>query len=254
MVFQSRFGKAAGAYHAYRPGYSPAMFERILAALRTEQRERAMDLGAGSGQATRALVKEFPEVIAVEPEPLMAAKLREAVPRAIVRVMTAEECEQAASSVDLVLIATALHWMDVPHVIANVERWLKRGGVLAVCGGGLPRMPDPVWMVVKQDLVQRWDEFRDARLKRKEFPESILRVAKDLRMVEETTHSHMIPMTADEFAGFWRSTSYGSAYGRTLGEVEEQYWQGLEERIGTAWPEERIPIDFKVWLIVMRKE
>jgi SAM-dependent methyltransferase len=254
MPFQSRFGKAALAYCTYRPGYSPELYEHILAALPAGARGRAMDLGAGTGQATRELAALFAEVIAVEPDPLMAEKLKEVEPRAIVRVTTAEECEQEPSSVDMVMAATALHWMDVPRAIENAERWLKPRGVLAICGGGLPRMPNAVWAVVKRDLLELWDAFRDPRLKRKDFPESIVRVAKELEIVEEASISQMIEMTAHDFAGFWRSTSYASAYGRTLGHDEEQYWRGLEERIHVAWPGEQIPIDFKIWLIVMRKE
>jgi trans-aconitate methyltransferase len=253
MAFQSRFGKAADAYCTYRPEYPPTLYERILAALPPNQRERAMDLGAGTGKSTHALMEHFAEVIAVEPDPLMAEKLRQAEPRAIVQIATAEECGQEPASVDAILIATALHWMDVPRVIANVERWLRPRGVLAVCGGGLPRMPDPVWTVVRREFVERWENYRDLRLKRREFPESILEAARELRIAEETALSHIVPLTAREFAGFWRSTSYGSAYARTLGD-EESYWHALEEDLRAAWPEEKIPIDFKLWLFVLRRE
>lgn len=84
MPFEPRFGKAAEAYSNFRPEYPPEMFARILAALPSGRRERAMDVGAGTGKATRLLAEQFAEVIAVEPDPLMAEKLREEEPRAIV--------------------------------------------------------------------------------------------------------------------------------------------------------------------------
>ncbi|MGH9730600.1 MAG: class I SAM-dependent methyltransferase [Candidatus Acidiferrales bacterium] len=71
-----------------------------------------MDLGAGTGKSTRALIPHFREVIAVEPDPGMAAKLAEEIPQAIVRNATVEACVQPGTSVDLITIANALHSLD----------------------------------------------------------------------------------------------------------------------------------------------
>lgn len=67
MSFQSRFGQAANAYNTFRPDYPPELFARILAAVDPARRNRAMDLGAGTGKATRDLVEHFREVIALSP-------------------------------------------------------------------------------------------------------------------------------------------------------------------------------------------
>jgi len=60
-------------------------------------------------------------------------------------------------------------------------------------------------------------------------------------------------MTPTEFGGFWRSTSYGGAYGRTLADPEA-YWKDLESRFRAAWKEDKIPVDFKPYLLTALKE
>ncbi|MGD0957863.1 MAG: hypothetical protein ABR953_13690 [Candidatus Acidiferrales bacterium] len=70
--FQSRFGQAVDAYVAFCPEYPHELFERILAAVSLDHRDRAMDLGAATGKSARALLDHFSEVVAVEPDALMA--------------------------------------------------------------------------------------------------------------------------------------------------------------------------------------
>jgi trans-aconitate methyltransferase len=252
-VFRSRFGQAADPYVAFRPEYPAEIFERILGAVGAERRERFMDLGAGTGKSTRALRAHFAETIAVEPDAAMAEKLSRDNPGAIVRVLTAEECEQETASVDLVAIAAALYWMDAPRVMANVLKWLRVGGVVALWAGGVPLAPEAAHAVTSQEFADRWNRFRDSRLDLAETPEHARRAASALAIVEEHVVSNLVWLTPHDFVGFWRSTSYGSAYARELA-VPEAYWRGLETRYSHAWPKGKIPVDFRSWLLLARKD
>ena len=117
MSFESRFGQAADAYQTFRPDYPEEIFRRILGWIPAGKRNCAIDLGAGTGKASRELVKSFREVIAIEPDPLMVEKLREAAPGATITQITAEEYEREPSSADLINFAQSLHWMDIPRVL-----------------------------------------------------------------------------------------------------------------------------------------
>jgi len=254
MQFEARFGPAADAYAAFRPDYSSEIYDHILAVLPPDRRRVALDLGAGTGRATRALLQHFARVIAVEPDPQMVEKLRAFAPEAEIYAAKAEDFVCPASSVDLVNIATALHWMDVDRVMENVTHWLHPAGILAVFGSDFPRTPPPVHEIIREEFRSHWDQFRHERLRRKEFPHSIIRAAPGLDVFEESTISHVVPMTAHEYAGFCRSTSYGSAYGRSLAGGEEEYWQDLESRFRNAWREEKIPVDSRFYLFLARKK
>lgn len=253
MSFEPRFGQAADVYATFRPDYPEEILEHILAQLPANRRNCAVDLGAGTGKATHTLTPHFARVIAVEPDPLMAAKLREAQPQAIVRESTAEEFDSPEASADLVNIAQALHWMDTQRVLSSVVRWLRPGGVLAVYGFGLPKAPEPLRGIVHGEFEANWNAFRDGRLRRRDFPQSAVREATGMRVVEDTTVNSTRYMTPSEFAGFWRSTSYGSAYGRSLGDPEA-YWRGLESRFREAWSEDKIPVAFDPYFLLARKE
>jgi SAM-dependent methyltransferase len=253
MSFEPRFGQAADAYAIFRPDYPQEILERILAQLAADRRNCAIDLGAGTGKATQMLTPRFARVIAVEPDPLMAAKLREAEPQVNVCESTAEEFDFPEGGADLVNIAQALHWMDTQRVLGNVARWLRPGGVLAVYGFGLPKAPEPLRGIVHGEFEVNWNAFRDSRLRQRDFPQSAVREAAGMRIVEDTTVNSTRYLTAGEFAGFWRSTSYGSAYGRSLGDSEE-YWRGLESRFREAWSEDKIPVAFNPYFLLARKE
>src|ERR1700746_1913398 len=136
MSFESRFGQAADVYQTFRPDYPGEIFRRILEWIPADRRNCAIDLGAGPGKASRETARSFREVIAIEPDPLMVEKLREAALQAAIIQITAEEYERQASSADLINFAQALHWMDIPRVLEKCIRWVRNDGILAVYGFG----------------------------------------------------------------------------------------------------------------------
>lgn len=251
-TFHPRFGHAAEEFQRYRPDYPPQLFERILAAVAADRCERAIDLGAGTGKSTGALVPHFREVIAVEPDPGMAAKLKEEIPAAIVCTVTAEDCSQAPASVDLVTIGNALHWMDAPRVFSNVHFWLCPGGVLAVYDRPLPKVTPSIDAITLAELRGPWKPHRDPRLKRDRAWEEQVRSAPGFQIVEDTKFPYIVPMSPRDYVGFWRSTSYGSAYARTLAEPEA-YWRDLESRFARAGVAAQLPVDLSPALILARK-
>jgi len=259
MTFEPRFGSAANDYESFRPDYPPELFAKILDAVPSSRRNRAMDLGAGTGKVTRVLAEHFAEVIAVEPDPLMSAKLREAVPRAIVRNAEAESFVQPPSSVDLITIASALHWMDAGRVIANAESCLRPEGILAVCGGRFPRTPPPIREVIRHEFDERWNQFRDSRLNSvnssesaRAFLETLGACLGSLVVLDDAKIPHTLNLSPAGLAGFCRSTSFGAAYSRSLSDPDS-YWRGLEDRFRRAWPGETFPVDFSVWLLLAKK-
>ncbi len=251
--FSPLFGQAAGAYVAGRPEYPSELFDRILAAVPIQRRQRAMDLGAGTGKSTAPLLPHFREVIAVEPDVRMAEKLRACAPEAEVHVATAEDAAQEPESVDLITIATALHWMDIPRVMDRIAVWLRAGGVLAVSGGKFPGTPEPVAAVARREFSEHWNAHCDPRLRLTETSEHAVRAAREFRLLEDALIAHVAELTPRELAGFCRSTSYGAAYARSLADPEA-YWRELEMRFQKAWNQNRISVDFSPWLLLARKE
>lgn len=122
-------------YDRLRPGYPPAALEAMLAALADAPAPlRAVDLGAGTGKLSWALVERGFEVTAVDTSAAMleTARRRGARGALATRVAPAEATGLPAASAELVTVAQAWHWFDAEAASAEVLRLLAPGGVLAL--------------------------------------------------------------------------------------------------------------------------
>jgi SAM-dependent methyltransferase len=142
--FKDHFSSASDRYAAYRPDYPAALFA-WLAGLSphsgtSAERNTAWDCATGSGQAALGLVPHFRHVVASDAS---AEQIGHAVshPRIDYRVAPAEASGLADHSVDLVTVAQAAHWFDLPAFYAEVARVLKPGGALALWGYGRMVLP-----------------------------------------------------------------------------------------------------------------
>jgi SAM-dependent methyltransferase len=139
--FKDHFSGQAATYAAYRPTYPLRLFAWLASVV--PRRQLAWDAGTGSGQAAAGLADHFERVIATDAS---AAQLAHATahPRVEYRVATAEASGLAPGSIDLVTVAQALHWFDIPGFFAEARRVLAPDGVLAVWCYGDPRLDHPV--------------------------------------------------------------------------------------------------------------
>ncbi len=126
------FEALADEYAAARPPYPSALWDAVreLGVLRPGR--RALDLGAGTGQATGPLLAAGLEVTAVEPGPRLAEQLRMRHPEATVVVDRAEDVELPPASFDLAVVATAIHWMDLGILLPKLRQALAADGYLLV--------------------------------------------------------------------------------------------------------------------------
>ena len=103
------FGAMAGAYERFRPGYPAELFDLVMTYAAQPVRT-ALEIGAGTGKATRLFAERGVTVTATEPDGAMLAELRKHVPANVKTVQAAFEDLQAGESYGLVYAAAALHW------------------------------------------------------------------------------------------------------------------------------------------------
>lgn len=126
------FGAAADDYQATRPDYPFEAVAWMLERMPHESR-RVADVGAGTGKLTRVLT-ESPdaEVIAIDPDPMMLAKLTESVPGVPTFIGTAEQLPIPDASLDAVVLGQAWHWVDPVAASAEIGRVVAPGGALGL--------------------------------------------------------------------------------------------------------------------------
>ncbi len=130
------FDTAAELYEQSRPGYPPQLFDDLAVLLGAAARPvRALEIGAGTGQATRGLLARGWGVVALEPgRELARVAHRVLAGRGDVEIVgsTFEQWRGDDASFDLVLAATSWHWLDPTIAYAKAARLLRSGGTLAV--------------------------------------------------------------------------------------------------------------------------
>ncbi|GGF36657.1 putative methyltransferase [Marmoricola endophyticus] len=125
------FGPVAERYERFRPGYGEDVVDLLLA----RGPRSAIEVGAGTGKATRAVAGRGIAVLAVEPDPAMAAVLRRTTWGLPVSVEESTFEQLSAEPVDLVYAAAAFHWTDPDTRWTRAAQLLVPGGVFACLGG-----------------------------------------------------------------------------------------------------------------------
>jgi SAM-dependent methyltransferase len=126
------FGRAAREYELGRPEWPAELLDRIIADLGMRPDAAVLDLGAGTGKLTRALVPRFERVVGVEPDDAMRELLEEVVPGAESRAGSAEAIPLGEAEVDAVFSAEAFHWFASFETLGEIVRVLRPGGGLIV--------------------------------------------------------------------------------------------------------------------------
>ncbi|MEX2612341.1 MAG: class I SAM-dependent methyltransferase [Gaiellaceae bacterium] len=122
------FSEVAGAYERGRPSYP----EKAVRWLAGDEPCDVVDLGAGTGKLTRALVALGHRVTAIEPLPEMLELLPAAAPGAGAILGNAEVIPLPDAIADVVTCAQSFHWFDHPVALPEIARVLRPGGRLAL--------------------------------------------------------------------------------------------------------------------------
>jgi SAM-dependent methyltransferase len=135
----------ADVYDRYRPSPPREVLDVLTVVARVERPRLVVDLGCGTGLATRAWAERGDEVVGVEPNPKMIERARKATEQPNVRYVEAYGAETRLPDgrADLVTSFQSFHWMEPQPVLAEAARLLRDGGVFAACDYDVPPFVEP---------------------------------------------------------------------------------------------------------------
>ncbi|GAA1060870.1 class I SAM-dependent methyltransferase [Agromyces bracchium] len=145
------FGAVASVYGSARPGYTLEAVEWLVG-----DAGRVLDLGAGTGRLTEALIALDRDVVAVDPVEEMLDELEIRVP-GVPRILgTAEDLPVEDASFDAVVAGQAWHWFLRERAVPEIARVLRRGGVLGLAWNRRDASPD--WLRAAGEIMHEQED------------------------------------------------------------------------------------------------
>jgi len=147
VSFKDHFSKQAADYAKFRPRYPQKLFDYLGSI--APSRQFAWDCGTGNGQAAVGLASVFDRVIATDASEKQIANAQS---RKLVdyRVASAENSGIESETLDLIMVAQALHWFDLGRFYAEARRVLKPDGILGASAYNLLRVEQVIDEVVNR--------------------------------------------------------------------------------------------------------
>ncbi len=188
-VAASGFSSDPWRYERGRPGYPPEAVRFILDQIPNGAGDLVLDVGAGTGKLTRALMASEATVVAVDPVREMVRLIPGFAPKVPVVVAVAERLPVQAGSVAAVTAAQAFHWFDADRAWAEFARVLRPGGTVALAWNARLReveWVDRIWSVM--DRIEKTAPWRDHD-RPERFPPH-----PDFSGVKQTSFRHTVAM------------------------------------------------------------
>jgi len=129
------FDKVAGFYDEYRPDYPQELVDCTIALSRLPEGGSILEIGSGTGKATRMFARRGYAIHCIEPGgnlAAVAARNLQDYPRVSLEISRFEEWPERPAAFDLVMSAQAFHWVPGEIGYPKAARSLKPGGSLAL--------------------------------------------------------------------------------------------------------------------------
>jgi SAM-dependent methyltransferase len=154
------FNEVPELYDRVRPTYPDELFADLVAITGMDECASVLEVGCGTGQATRPLAAFGCSVTAVEPGAGLAALARQRLAtfrNVEVETSTFEEWEERGRRFDVLVAASAWHWVDPSTCWRRAHDVLNPGGWMALLGNVVVRRPgDPEVYAETADLHGRY--------------------------------------------------------------------------------------------------
>lgn len=219
---RNQFGLLSNDYAKFRRGYPDEVFEIIKNKIKNNK--TALDVGCGTGIATKEIAKFCESVIGTDKEEGMLEQAREYAPNCKFILAPAEKLPFEDSSFDLLVVAQAFHWFDQKEALAEFKRVINPNGLIVIfrkCSkDGQKILPGFVW-----DVLSNYIYLNEGLKNQDDF--SYLNNS-DLKSCELLKLEYVDTYTVEEYLGFLRTHS---TYNLIPDDKKSQYMNELAKKL-----------------------
>jgi SAM-dependent methyltransferase len=140
----SVFNEVPELYDRVRPTYPAELFADLVAVTGIGERSSVLEVGPGTGQATRSLAELGCPITAVERGEEMAALARRRLstfPNVEVETSSFEDWDDRGRRFDVLVAAASWHWVDPSIGWRRAREVLRPGSWMALLGNVVVRLP-----------------------------------------------------------------------------------------------------------------
>ncbi|EGG23255.1 hypothetical protein DFA_05387 [Cavenderia fasciculata] len=229
--FVDHFGAAGAQYRSFRPSYPIELYDIIKEYTKEQPKKLAFDVACGNGQATVQIAEFFDKVIGFEPSDGQFKNCIQA-PNVEYRVSPAEDIDwKENESVDLITVATAVHWFNLPVFYKECQRLLKSNGSLIIWTYGFFKIlgnenaEEINKTMGTKTLAEYWAPAN------KIVAEKYVNIHPPFSQVERKEITFKVDVTLDQVVGHYQTWSAYSKYLKTneciLPKIREQLLQAF---------------------------
>ncbi len=132
---RATFDEDAERYNRFRPQYPDELLSTLIAETKTTPVSTLLEIGPGTGQATKPFAKLGADITGIELGVELANKARTELrqyPNVHIITSSFEDVDLPDSNYDLIFSATALHWVKDEYKFTKTAALLKPGGYLVI--------------------------------------------------------------------------------------------------------------------------
>lgn len=153
-ALRGTFETAAETYQAARPSYPTELFDDLVEIAGLKRGDRLLEIGCGTGKATRPLLERGFSIVCVELGEQLAAAARNNLAGLPVEISVApfEDWQEVSESFELIYAATSWHWLDPVIRYRKAHEYLRPDGHLAFWSAShaFPSDFDPFFTEIQQ--------------------------------------------------------------------------------------------------------
>ncbi|MTI32449.1 class I SAM-dependent methyltransferase [Xanthovirga aplysinae] len=242
---QDYFSDQAAEYARFRPTYPKELYASIFSYVRFF--DAVWDCGTGNGQVALELAKHFKVVKATD---ISAAQIQRAnrLPNIEYICCPAEKSPFPAKSFDLITVATALHWFDLPSYWREVSRVGKKGAILAVWFYSLIRITPEIDKIADNFCYNLMKKFWPPE--RQHVNRNYDDIVFPFQKVQDLTLENKFKWSRDHFLGYLESWSSVQQY---MKRMHANPLNLIKKDLFDLWPETKsYEVNFPVILKIFK--